>query len=451
MNLIKRNSGVNSGSDRCHDGAKRADQLDALTIHPSNLNGILRVPSSKSLTHRAIIAAALCSGTSVLQEVTLSNDVLETLNAIKALGVRWKFFEGTVLVFGGLLDELNNLNKSNHEIEIKCLESASTLRMLAPIVAALELNVKFVVSKRLFERVCSCGEFLLKKGKNYYFKIAKPLKPGCFFLKKCLTSQFVSGLLLILPALEKHSLIVFDKEPESKQFLNLTVSFLNGIGIKIKKIKNGFSIPANQVYRPFSCNLEGDFSLASFFAIAGCFDKITLKGLNSNSSQGDLKIVEILQFCGAKVQFSNSGDLLIQPGLKTLNCFNLNLKNNLDLAPVLAILASFCSGTSTLYGISRLQFKESNRIDSILKLINGLGGKARVGCDCLKIEGVGSFRGGVVNSFNDHRIAMAATVASCASEREIVLLGAKCVSKSWPDFFTGFKSLGGFVDGFGLE
>lgn len=421
--------------------------MSVLTIKPAKLSGAFLAPPSKSLSHRAIIAAALSHKTSVLKNVVCSNDVLETLKAVKALGANFCFSNGTLAIFGGLGQrKINN----SEEIKISCLESASTVRFLIPVVAALGFKAKFVVSRRLFERIISCGEVLFCKVENCCFRVVEKLKPGCFCFKKCLTSQFISGLLLALPILEKNSLIFFEPGLESKSFVHLTIGFLKSLGIKILSLKNGFKVFGNQFYRPFNYEIEGDFSLASFFMLAGCFKKIELSGLNFKTNQADLKIIKLLSWCGARVQFK-SNSLIVQPSAKKLNCFSFNLKNHIDLAPVLAVLASACSGVSRLFGASRLEVKESNRAKSILKLINSLGGFAAIFNDCLEIRGVDSFSGGVVNCYNDHRIAMAAAIASCMSKNQVVLIGADCVKKSWPNFFNVFKSLGGKTGGFKLE
>lgn len=419
-----------------------------LTVKPSKLNGVLNALPSKSLTHRAIIAAALSDGVSVLKNVVFSNDVLETLHAVEKLGINYKFCDGVLKIFGGVKRLV--LNKKFEKIEIKCLECASTARFLIPIVAALGLKVKFIFGKRLFKRLCDCGWLCYGEIGKCSFKVNRILKPGYFHFKKCLTSQYITGFFLILPILNENSFIFFDDETESKFFIDLTINFLKNIGIKLKKIEKGFKIYANQTYFPFNFEIEGDYSCAAFFAVAGCFSKIKIKGLNIDSYQADSVIVKILNSCGVKTIFSEKF-LTVQPVVGNLKSFEFNLKNNVDLAPILAVLASFCVGESKLFGISRLKFKESNRLNSILNLINGLGGSAKLFKNCLIIKGVGSFSGGVVNCYNDHRIAMAAAIASCKSKGNIVLIGAECVAKSWPNFFEVFKNLGGVLIGIDLE
>ncbi len=411
-----------------------------LKIFPFPLAGEVEVPPSKSLAHRAIIAAALSNGTSVLKNVVCSGDVIVTLNAIKALGVDFSFSETNLTVFGGLLNQSKKFRGKS--LEIYCGESASSLRFLVPVVAALGFKVRFFGSARLIDRIRSCGGFFCCDVKQNCVEVRDVLKPGFFRFKNCLTSQFITGLLLVLPLLNKKSVVIFESSVQSMAFVNLTVEFLRGLKIKIKTLSCGFEIEAGQRYDPFSYFVESDFSNAAFFAVAGCMNKIKLKGLSVSSSQADLVVFDVLKFCGVRV-VEGENCFVVEPLRSKLKPFEFNLENNLDLAPALAVLAGFCCGVSKLNQVFGLVHKESNRIFSILSMIRSLGVKINFYGNSLEILGTGKFYGGFVNCFNDHRIAMAAAVSSVSCCGPVVLDGFESVAKSYPNFFQHFKDLGG--------
>lgn len=411
-----------------------------IQVFPSKLSGSITVPSSKSLTHRAILAAILCDGVSTINNVLFSNDVLETLSVIKSLGVNFILKKNTIKIFGNL-KKLKLFNK-NVKIIVNCFQSASTLRFLIPIVSAFGIKVDFFAPSNLINRIKNCKKHFLCKISNNVVKVRYGLTPGLFYFKNCTSSQLITGLLLVLPILKKDSTIVFDNNLESTSYLNLTVDFLKKLNIKIKIIKNGFKIKGNQNYKAFNYFVEGDYSQAAFFGLVGCLNKITLKGLNLNSKQGDLKIFNILNFCGVKVN-STKKNFVIEPIQEKLKKFEIDLKNIPDLAPVLAILASMCEGISKIEKIARLAYKESNRIISIYNMIKNLGGKIKIHQNSFLIKGVKNFSGGQINSYGDHRIVMAATIASIYSTKPIVITKCESVYKSYPNFFKHFRKLGG--------
>ena len=419
-----------------------------IKVFPSSLRGSFNVPSSKSLTHRAIIAATLCDGISKIENVTFSNDVVETLNAIKNLGINFVLNKSTIKIFGNV-DKLKFLAK-NPKIIINCFQSASTLRFLMVFVAALGIKTTFLCSINLINRIKNCDDnFFYKISKNK-IKIIKKLKPGFFYFKNCKTSQFITGLLLVMPILKKDSTIIFHDNLESMSYVNLTISFLKKLKIKINFSNNVLKIKGNQSYKAFNYCVEGDYSQAAFFGIAGCFNKIILNGLNLNSKQSDIKILKILKFCGTRI-ISNKNFIKIEPGNKKLEKFEFNLKNNPDLAPVLAVLASMCDGVSIIKNISRLANKESNRIISIFNMIKNLGGKIKINKNCFEIEGVNQFLGGQIDSFSDHRVVMAATVACIFSIKPIIINHCESVFKSYPTFFNHFEKLGGKLSVINLD
>ena len=197
--------------------------------------------------------------------------------------------------------------------------------------------------------------------------------------------------------------------------------------------ENGYFVKGGQQYEPFSGAVEGDYSQAAFFYVAKALGSdIEIGGLNDNSFQGDKEIVRIIEGCRRE-----NGKL----APFTADCSDIP-----DLVPILAVLASFCEGTSYITNAARLRIKECDRLAAITRSLNAVGGKVTEREDGLIIEGVSRLRGGIVPDFNDHRIPMAMAMASTRSDAPITILGAQCVSKSYPDFFEVYESLGADIE-----
>ena len=301
-----------------------------------------------------------------------------------------------------------------------------------------------------FEKLQSEVE-LIEKDLKYYsenkdsYKIVGRLIPGKYEVDCRISSQFITGLLFSLPLLKKDSKIVFNKKLESKQYVKITLYVLKKFGIKIKKIRNGFKVFGNQKFKETNFVVEADYSKAAFFSIVGALHPIEIFGLNKKSLQKDKKILNIIKKCGAMVKFKK--DVLFVIPKKKLKPFKYNVKNTPDIAICLAIFACFCSGVSKIKGVRRLQFKESNRINSILNLINSLGGVASFFKDCIIIKGGKKLKGGFVKGFKDHRVVMAAFFISCFCEDFVYVSDVESILKSNVSFFEDFKALGGVFYG----
>ena len=422
-----------------------------LTVFPSKLSGSVLVPPSKSFAHRAIFAALLCRGKSVLKNVALSNDIKSTLNVVEKLGASYKFSNNILEIYGGLNKLLNCEEKL---IEVECLESGSTLRFLIPIALAFGKSVLIKVGKKLaqrplnpyFETFKKCDVALKKSGQYIY--ISGRLKAFEYEIDCSLSSQFITGLLFALPNLDGKSVIKITSRLTSRPYVDITLKVLENFGLNIFECGNKYIVEGNQEFKSCEYKIEGDYSQAAFFEVLGCLNPMYIKGLNPNSIQGDVKMLELISRSGAVVEWKN-GVLKISPG--NLDSFCFDVENFPDLAPPIAVMACMCKGKSFIKGASRLRFKESDRVSSIFNMIKSIGGEITYSNNCFSIKNVGKFSGGVVDSRHDHRIAMAASIASAYSKKSICILNAECVNKSYPDFYEVYHSLGGIVRGVGLE
>jgi len=365
-----------------------------ITIQPGLLSGEVTVPPSKSLSHRALIAAFLSGGT--VENLADNDDISATrdcLNAIRNDGV------------------------------LHCRESGSTMRFLMPLSLIFNSKVVFTGNPGLLERPMDpyFNLFDIKRQENGYILSGK-LQPGRYKLPGNVSSQFITGLMFALPLLNGDSEIIIHSSLESGSYVNLTLQVLDAFGIIVNPIPDGYYIPGNQKFISCTYTVEGDESAAAFWRVADALGSdIICKGLNPNSLQGDRIMHDI-----------------IKNQTRTID-----VRECPDLVPALAVLCCFRQGESRIVNAGRLRIKESDRLQSISMELNKLGAKITELPDGLVIQGVSFLTGGNVSSHNDHRIPMALAVAAIRCREPVIINGAECVGKSYPGFFEDFCALGG--------
>lgn len=383
---------------------------------------------SKSYAHRALICAALSpKKTNVICRLN-SADVEATRKCVRALKAG--------------------------EQKMECGESGSTFRFLVPVAGALGRDVYFYTEGRLTERPMSPlldeleahGMEFSETGKSP-LRVSGQLRPGTFRLAGNVSSQFVSGLLFALPLLEGDSVIEIKGELQSAHYVDMTMAVLRDFGIDVE-MTNGlgltFKVPGNQTYQGGDRYVvEGDWSSAAFWLTAGAVgdEPITVGNLNLNSLQGDRRIAELLKQFGADVEYGKNS-VTVSP--RVMNGSMVDVSGIPDLAPEIAVLGVTASGTTKIANAARLRLKESDRLSAIAEVLSALGGDVIESRDSLLIGGIGRhhLRGGVVDSHNDHRIAMMAAICSIICENPVRIKGSGCVKKSYPGFFRDMKKLG---------
>lgn len=398
-----------------------------IKIYPSKLNGSVFAVSSKSLSHRYIIACALTNTPSKVFIFNRSNDIVATVNCLKKLGANIDYQNGFYSITP---IDFNNVPKG---CELDAEGSASTLRFLIPVASALTDNVGFTGNASLTKRPVNDLLYALKgvgfSREKLPLNIVGNLKAGDYRIKGDISSQYISGLLFALPLLSGDSTITIIGELCSKPYVEMTLKVLSEFGIKIEQTENGFKVFGNQTYTlPKEINIEGDYSNSAFFITANKLGgKIEINNLPSDTKQGDSKIYSFLE------AIDNGQDI--------------DAKNNPDLVPILAVYACFKDKKIKIYNAKRLKLKESDRLNAIKVNLNKLGGKVDETDDGLIIEGTKKLNGNaVVDSFSDHRIAMAMAIAGIYSENPITILSGDCVSKSYPDFWNDLIKVGAKVD-----
>jgi len=277
------------------------------------------------------------------------------------------------------------------------------------------------------------------------FHTSGQLVPGCYSMDAGVSSQFISGLLFALPLLKGDSELRLTGRADSFPYIELTLEALKAFGVTIEFDGTVFSIPGGQIFKaPDLVNIEGDWSNAAFWMGAGAVGagKITCTGMDLRSRQGDRAIIDILQEFGARVEIENYAVTVTGGDLKGLE---IDARNIPDLVPILAVVAASAEGITVIRNAGRLRDKESDRLSAITDVMRGLGSDVIQTEDGLVIRGSTALKGGQVSSHGDHRIAMAAAIAATNCTKEVEILGADAVSKSYPGFFDDFRSLGGKV------
>lgn len=419
--------------------------MDIVRIEPNMLKGTVTVPPSKSVAHRAIIAAALSGGKCTISNVVMSKDIQATLDCMRVLGATFQVDPkaGTV--------QFSACNKKAlpKELVLPCGESGSTLRFLMPLALLTGKEVTLTGQGRLMQRpqkpyldiFAQRGISCVQDGES--IKIKGELKAGLYKLPGNVSSQFITGLLFALPLLEGDSEIQLTTLLESKGYVDLTLSVLKDFGIEVQNDRyRRFIISGGQTYQPKDMVIEGDYSQAAFFLVAGALGcDVCLKGLRKDSLQGDKKILELLQEAGAKVEYLDEDTLRVRrtDGMQGIR---IDAREIPDLVPILAVLCTFCKGESLIHSAGRLRMKESDRLTATASELKHLGAQIEEGADFLKIVGTGTLCGTTVSAWNDHRIAMAMAIAACRCEGEVAICGGEeAVTKSYPDFFEVYSSL----------
>lgn len=410
-------------------------------LEPSALKGRIKAPSSKSMTQRAIAAALLADGQSIIQNPSYCDDSLAAMSIAVGLGAKIEPQPGEMKITGSAILKEPKLN---------CGESGLAIRMFSPIAALYPVEITMVGANSLKRRPmfmieealtqlgvkCTSSEGFLP------LSVKGPLKGGKCEIDGSVSSQLLTGLLMALPLASADSEIKVNNL-KSKPYIDMTIQILKTFGIIIENTDYKiFRIQGKQKYIPNTCFVEGDWSGGAFLLVAGAINgDLTVEGLKTDSKQSDMAIIEALRKAGARIKINDDS---VQVSKSDMTAFEFNATESPDLFPPLAALASYCSGTSVIQGVSRLIFKESNRALTLKEEFGKLNIKIEINGDFMHITG-GHPSGGKVESHDDHRIAMAMAVTALAASGRISIRDSQCVGKSYPCFFEDLKNTGALV------
>lgn len=421
--------------------------MNKVTILPQKLKGEVLIPPSKSLAHRSIISAALSKGQSIIHNIEISKDIEATITIMEQLGADIKK-ENKFL----RIDGENIFKYGKAPLSFQCNESGSTLRFLIPIALVKEGSYSFHGKGKLGSRPLT-PYYEIFKEQNISYSIDKSglplrveggLRAGRYKVPGNISSQFISGLLFALPLLKEDSEIEITTPLESKGYVDLTIDVLRNFGIAIENLEyEKFLIRGNQSYHPRDFTVEGDYSQGAFYLVAGAIgNEISCKGLNKDSLQGDKAILDILKNMGVTLE---RGESCLRALTSEIKGIDIDGSQCPDLVPILAVLGSLARGTTRIINVGRLRIKECDRLFATARELNKIGGRVKELQDSLIIEGIDEFRGGAVNSHNDHRIAMALAIAATRAKEAVIIEEPLAIEKSYPKFFEDYISLGGNI------
>lgn len=412
-----------------------------IKIYPSKCSGEIKIPSSKSMGHRAIICASLANGKSIISNLDYSDDILATIDGMKKLGANIQCEKDRLIIEG-----IENFDSLRDKI-IDCNESGSTLRFFIPIFSLTGDKISFTGRNRLLKRPQKIYEEIFKEQNLYYFQdedkieIKGKLKAKEYFIDGNISSQFISGLLFTLPLLEENSIININPPFESASYIDLTMEVLKEFGITINKVTPlRFEIQGGQKYIAKDYKVEGDFSQLAFFAVLGALNNnLKCIGIKHDSKQGDKAIIDILKKSGVKIEEIEEGYLIHKGKIK--GC-EIDLGDCPDLGPILNVLAMYGEGEFKIFNAGRLRLKESDRISAMEEELKKLGVEIETTEDEIKILGKENYLGDVeVFGHKDHRIVMSLAIAGTMLDKPIIIDGAEAVEKSYPKFFQDLESL----------
>ncbi len=392
---------------------------------PCTLNGTIIAPPSKSLAHRYLICAALSGQKCVLSGVDYSEDILATIDCLKALGAKIALDNDTVFI------EPQNFMKSV-TANLQCRESGSTLRFFIPLALCLGKKVTLNGSERLFERpllvyeqLCKENGFLFDK-KSSSLTLLGDFKSGTYKIRGDISSQFITGIIFALVFLGNDSAVEIIPPFESKSYINLTIEALKAFGTNIEFVSPcKIEIKASSMHA-YNGRIEGDYSNAAFLdAFNFLGSNVNITNLNPNSLQGDRVYIDYFRRI-------------------SLGADTIDISDCPDLGPILFALAALKNG-ATFTGTDRLKIKESDRASAMHEELKKLGGGLIFGNNSITVPKQNlCFKGEVLNGHNDHRIVMAMSVILSQIGGEIS--GIEAVRKSYPKFFEDIKQLGTEVE-----
>jgi 3-phosphoshikimate 1-carboxyvinyltransferase len=408
-------------------------------LRPLKLEGKLVVPASKSDTQRAVLAAGLADGLSVLEGVGSSEDEKQMLQNIEVIGAVWKQENTQTNVSGakGFPDSA----------EFDLGESGLGFRLIAGQCAVHEgdflLNAKGTLVQRpmTFYQEQFTGSGKIVQGEFAPLRMTGHSNKFEFEIDGSNGSQFLSGLLMALP-LAKQDSIVQVNNLKSRPYVDMTLDTLKKFKIQINEAQtNLFTIPGNQKYSPTTYRIEADWSSAScWLSAAALGHKIQISGLNRNSLQADKGMLQALEKANCQVDFQN--DIIRVDGSRK-RAFRFDANDCPDLFPALAVLAASIEGTTEILGLNRLKVKESDRGLALQQELSKMGVlvELRPEIDTMFITGTENLKTGEFDAHHDHRIAMCIGVLSTVLPGESTLNGAESVGKSYPDFWKHLKQL----------
>ena len=419
-----------------------------VTISPSSVSGKIQAPPSKSCMQRACAAALINNGTTIIDNAGNSNDEQAAKNIVEKLGATVETIRKQVVITSS--KHIFSSPSPEKNVIVSCGESGLSLRMFAPLAALFNYDITFTGKGSILTRPVNFFDDIFPKlGVEVQSNDGKipltlrgPLQPKNITVDGSLSSQFLTGLLMAYAKACTVPVSIKVKNLASKPYIDLTLDILNHFGFHIEN--NNYQIfhvfPRKApISHSIKYTVEGDWSNVAFLLVAGAISgEVTVKGAHFNSTQGDRRIIDALESCGASVKIAQK-EITVKKN--NLVAFNFDATHSPDLFPPLVALAAYCKGTTTIKGVNRLLYKESDRASTLKTEFAKMNVGIELNGDLMIINGAKQIKCAKVTSHNDHRIAMACAVAALGAKGNTIIHGAEAVKKSYPGFFEDMKML----------
>jgi len=416
------------------------------------LEGTIKSPPSKSYTHRAVIGSSLAEGKSIIKNPLWGEDCLSSVNGCRMLGANIildKKKDEWIVEGGKLKTPDNVIDVGNSGTTLRILTSISSQipkgyailtgddsirrRPMQPLLDALkQLNIEAFSSK-----MDGTAPVIVKSSK---------ISGNVVKIRGDISSQFITSLMMLLPFNNEDTKIILTSPLKSKPYIDVTIDILNKFGIKIDKTENGFLVYGNQKYKPINYIVEGDYSSSSYLIAAGVLinSDLTIENLFSDSKQGDKAIINIVKEMGADIKVKK--DKVIINGEYNLEGIDIDVKDIPDLVPTIAVLGCFAEGKTEIFNGEHVRLKECDRLRACAIELRKMGADIKEKPDGLIIRGVKKLKGAKLNTYNDHRLVMAFTVAGLKAEGETIIDNEESVKISFPNFVEVMKSIGANIE-----
>jgi 3-phosphoshikimate 1-carboxyvinyltransferase len=411
-----------------------------------NIDLAMTAPPSKSYTHRALITGALGTGTTTVHNPLDADDTRLTLSALRSLGVDAVQEPGRIVLSG-----CNGILPATNDITLDLDNSGTSLRLLTSLALLSSHPVTLTGSARMQERpigplaaaLPALGGSIRFLNKDGYppLTVSGRLRGGRVSIDGSISSQFTSSILIAAPYAEQEVEVRLPAPPASASYLDVTLDVMGKFGARVERTGyERFLVSNRKRYTGREYTVEGDYSSASyFFALAAaCGGRVTVGNLEPGSVQGDRRFLEALRAMGCRV--SSSGTAVTVERTGDLTGITFDMSSSPDTVQTLCMVAALAKTPTTIFGISHLKFKESDRITGTAEQLRALGGNVSVSSDTITIN-PSPLHGGTVDTENDHRTAMSFTVLGLGIGG-ITITGAECVNKSFPGFWDMLRLAG---------
>ena len=419
--------------------------MSDIVFRGGRAEGKVSPPPSKSHTHRAIIMSALSEGRCEVSSPLISFDTRATMDAVRAMGAVVTEREGSVTV------ECESIHAPDRTIDV--MNSGTTMRLMTGISSLFPDKVVLTgdssIQKRpmgpLLDSLSAAGVECSSNGGKPPVEVRGPITGSELVIDGGVSSQFVSSLIMSSPLTGRPTDVRITGHLVSKPYIDITTSMMGKFGVEVTEEGNVFHAEP-QHYRPTDYRVPADFSSSAFPLVAGGIaGRVTARGMDMSDPQGDRKIIDVLKEAGCDVEVS--GDEVTCSNTGRLEGAEIDMGDIPDLFPVVAVLLSTAKGRSRLYGAPHLRFKESDRIALTENMLRTLGADIRGTEDGCVIEGVERLHGGRIEHNGDHRMMMAAAVASLVSDGPVSMENDACWNVSYPGFPEQMRSIGMDIEG----